>query len=171
MSNFFRGPSKELYSKLREHGLDFFVTVPCKLLVDLINLINEDPEVTYTPVTREEEGIGLLAGAFLAGKRPAIVMQNSGLGNCINAICSLLNFYRIPIVFIISHRGSRGETIDAQKPMGNATKALLKAVGVTFYEISALDELDLLKKGIHEAFEQETSVAFLLPFHFWEDGN
>lgn len=161
-------PSEKLYAKLKEQRLDFFVSVPCQLLKELINLLENDSEVIYTPVTREEEGIGVLAGAFLAGKRPAIVMQNSGIGNCINAICSLLNYYRIPIVLIISYRGTKGEAIDAQKPMGNATKPLLKAANAKFYEISSLEELDLIDKGISEDYAQDKSVAFLFPFSFWK---
>lgn len=159
--------SEKLYAKLKEQRLDFFVSVPCKLLNDLIKLIENDSEVIYTPVTREEEGIGILAGSFLAGKRPAIVMQNSGIGNCINAICSLLNYYKIPLVFIISYRGTKGEPIDAQKPMGGATKALLEAANVKSYEISKLEELHLIDKGINEDYRQERSVAFLFPFSFW----
>ncbi len=160
-------PSEKLYAKLKEQRLNFFVSVPCQLLKELINLLENDSEVIYTPVTREEEGIGVLAGAFLAGKRPAIVMQNSGIGNCINAICSLLNYYKIPIVFVISYRGTKGETIDAQKPMGNATKALLQDANVEFYEISTLEELDRIDKGI-EDYAQDKSVAFLFPFSFWK---
>ena len=83
-----RTPEDALYAGLKEKRLDFFVSVPCKLLAKLISLIETDPGIIYTPVSREEEGIGIMAGAFLAGKRPAILMQNSGLGNCINAICS-----------------------------------------------------------------------------------
>jgi len=160
-------PSKKLYNELKKQGLNFFVTVPCKLLADLIRLIENDSDIIYTPVTREEEGLGILAGAFLAGKRPAIIMQNSGLGNCINAICSLLNYYHLSIVFIISHRGTEGEKIDAQKPMGMATKALLKAVDIKYYEISKIGELHLVEKGIKKAYEEQKSVAFLFPFSFW----
>lgn len=162
-------PSEKLYEKLKALGLNFFVSVPCKLLAGLITLLENDPEIMYTPVTREEEGLGVLAGAFLAGKRPAIVMQNSGIGNSINAICSLLNYYQLPIAFIISHRGSLGEKIEAQKPMGNAVKDLLKAAMVDYYEIHTLDELSLLKEGISKSFAQQKPVAFLFPFRFWED--
>lgn len=164
-----RTPAKRLYSLLKEQGLDFFVSVPCKFLADFISLLEHDEETTYTPVTREEEGIGILAGAFLAGKRPAIVMQNSGIGNCINAICSLLNYYKLPIVLIVSHRGGEREKIDAQKPMGEAAKALLVSAKVLFYEIPTVGTLPLLKQGISEAYAQERSVAFLLPPGFWNN--
>ena len=161
-------PTERLLTKLKEQKLDFFVSVPCKLLADLINLIENEPDLIYTPVTREEEGIGVLAGAFLAGKRPAILMQNSGIGNCINAICSLLNYYGMSTVFVISHRGTKGELIEAQKPMGNAAKALLKAANVKTYEISTPEELHIINERISEAYAGERSVAFLFPFSFWK---
>lgn len=160
-------PAEKLYNLLKEQGLDFFASVPCKFLAELISLVEHDQEVTYTPVTREEEGLGILAGAFLAGKRPAIMMQNSGIGNCINAICSLLNYYQLTIVFIVSHRGGEGEKIDAQKPMGKATKDLLASAKALFYEINTLDRLPLLEQGISEAYAQQRSVAFLFPVDFW----
>jgi len=169
MKDDLKSPSEKLYSKLKGQGLNFFVAVPCKLLAGIITLIENDPEVIYTPVTREEEGLGILAGAFLGGKRPAIVMQNSGMGNCINAICSLLNYYSLPIVFIVSHRGSEGEKIEAQKPMGEATRALLESVKVKSYEISAVDELHLIEVGVTECYKQQRPVAFLIPISFWEE--
>jgi len=145
------------------------VSVPCKLLSNLIKIVENDPSIIYTPVTREEEGIGVLAGAFLAGKKPAILMQNSGIGNCINAICSLLNYYKIPVIFIISHRGTEGEKINAQIPMGLATKPLLESINVKYYEIPNTENLYLIKKGITEAYQKQISVAFLFPFSFWKE--
>ena len=161
-------PSEQLYRLLREQGLDFFVSVPCKLLAELITLLEKDPQIVYSPVTREEEGLGILAGAYLAGKQPAIVLQNSGLGNSINAIASLLNYYRIPVVFIISHRGTAGEKIEAQKPMGEATRKLLEAVNIPYYEIASMEALYLFNAGVQETYRQQRSVAFLFPFSFWE---
>jgi len=162
-------PADKLYRLLKEQGLNFFVAVPCKLLAELISLLEHDQEITYAPVTREEEGLGILAGAFLAGKRPAIVMQNSGIGNCINAICSLLNYYQIPIVLIVSHRGGEEEKIDAQKPMGEATKPLLASAKILFYEVATIDVLPLVEQGISESYAQQRSVAFLLPAGFWNN--
>ena len=98
-----------------------------------------------------------------------IVMQNSGIGNCINAICSLLNYYQLPIVFIVSHRGGEDEKIDAQKPMGEATKDLLASAKVLFYEIPTVDALSFLEQGTCEAYARQRSVAFLLPADFWNN--
>ena len=161
-------PSEKLLAKLKEQGSDFFVSVPCKLLNEIIQLIEKDTDIVYTPVTREEEGMGILAGAYLAGKHPVILMQNSGIGNSLNAICSLLNYYHIPVILVISHRGTEGEAIEAQKPMGNATKALLAAADVEYYEISTVGELYLMDEGMSKANRLGKSAAFLFPFSFWK---
>ncbi len=160
-------PSKQLFAALKTAKMDSFVSVPCKLLAELVELLEKDNDIIYTPVTREEEGIGILAGAYLAGRRPVIALQNSGLGNSINAICSLLNYFHIPVVFIVSHRGTEGEKIDAQRPMGEATKALLDGAKVPFFEINNLGELSILTNEINRAYEEGRSVAFLFPFIYW----
>ena len=67
-------------------------------------MVDEDEEIMHIPVTREEEGIGICAGAYMGGHKPAILMQNSGLGNSINALKSLMELYKFPLVIIISHR-------------------------------------------------------------------
>ena len=161
--------SEQLYEKLRSNGLDFFVSVPCKFLDGLISILEKDRDIIYTPVTREEEGVGVLAGAFLAGKRPVMIMQNSGLGNSINAICSLLNYYEIPMVFIISHRGTAGEQIDAQRPMGEATKSLLDISGIPYKEIKKIGDIAKIDELVNRGFEKNHPIAFLFPQSFWEE--
>lgn len=160
-------PSEQLYRSLRTAGVDFAVSVPCKLLAELIEIANADDGFRHIPVSREEEGLGILAGAYMAGRRPAIFMQNSGIGNSVNAIHSLLNYYEIPVVFVISHRGSEGEPVEAQRPMGNAIVPLARAAGVTCLEMDSVERLPLLPERIDEAFRIRRSVAFLCPFGFW----
>ena len=80
--------SEAIFNGLKDCGIDFIVSVPCVNLSKLLDMIDEDSEITHIPVTREEEGIGICAGAYLGGKSPAILMQNSGLGNSINALKS-----------------------------------------------------------------------------------
>ena len=162
-------PALKLYESVRKNGVDFFVSVPCSLLGDLIKILEAETKVVYTPVTREEEGIGVLAGAYLAGRKPAIVMQNSGYGNIVNAICSLTNYYSIPIIMIVSHRGSVGERIEAQVPMGESVQAVMEATGVKCVSVRHPKELQVVDEGVRWALENEKSIAFLLPFSFWED--
>ena len=159
--------TESLYSTLRRGELDFFVSVPCKLLADLIAKVETDSEVIYTPVSREEEGVGMACGAHFAGRHAALIMQNSGFGNCANAILSLLNYYRIPVVFIVSHRGSRGEPIEAQHMMGAAVADLLKVLDVDVLNVPEPEMLALVQPAIEQARQARRSLAILLPFSFW----
>jgi len=90
-----------LYETIKKSGVDIIFSVPCIMLKGLLEIIEEKEEIKHLPITREEEGVGIAAGAYLGGSIPVILMQNSGLGNSINAIKSLLELYKIPIVFII----------------------------------------------------------------------
>jgi len=163
------GVSENLLKKLKSNGIDFFVSVPCKLTDELIKLLEKDEDIIYTPVTREEEGVGIVAGAYLSGKKPCVVMQNSGLGNSVNAICSLLNYYKIPIVFVVSHRGMELEKVDAQKPMGEVTNKLFEDIGVLVYDFKSIVEIDKIDGAIAKAYEKNKSVALLMPHEFWNE--
>jgi len=160
-------PTDLLYDTLKSTGLDFFVSVPCKLLGDLIDRLAGDKSVVYTPVSREEEGMGLACGAHLAGRRPAVVMQNSGFGNSVNAVLSLLNYYKVPVVFVVSHRGSPGEPIEAQRMMGGAIVELLRVAGVACVELTEPAALTQVPPAIEQARREGRSIALLLPFGFW----
>ncbi len=160
-------PTDRLYDTLKSAGLDFYVSVPCKLLGDLIDRLAEDKSIVYTPVSREEEGLGLACGAHLAGRRPAIVMQNSGFGNSVNAVLSLLNYYKVPVVFVVSHRGSPGEPIEAQRMMGGAIADLLRVTEVACVEVPGQSELEHVLPAIALARREGRSIALLLPFSYW----
>lgn len=125
--------SEAIFDGLKDVGIDFIVSVPCVNLSKLLNMINEDDEIIHVPVTREEEGIGICAGAFLGGKKPAILMQNSGLGNSINALKSLTQLYEFPLLMIMSHRGTEGENICGQVPMGESTPRILEGMDFKFF--------------------------------------
>ena len=160
--------SEQLLAELKGNGADYFASVPCKLLGDLINLLAEDRSVTYVPVAREEEGLGVCAGAFLGGKTPVIVMQNTGLGTIVTSLFSLGLFYNLPITMIISHRGTPGEKIGTQVPMSNAVKPLLDVMGIPYFPFS--DGADVAKVGrlVQHAQVAQRPVAALLDFDFWE---
>ena len=100
-----------LYETIKHSGIDIIFSLPCVMLKGLLEIIEKKNEIRHISITREEEGVGIAAGAYLGGKIPALLMQNSGLGNSINAIKSLLEIYEIPIIFIMTHRGAEGEKI------------------------------------------------------------
>jgi sulfopyruvate decarboxylase subunit alpha len=160
-------PSSIVYCGLKRAGIDFAASVPCVNLQQLLQLVGEDPDIVHIPVTREEEGVGLCAGAWMGGRRPVLLMQNSGLGNSINALASLDFLYEIPLIMIISHRGCEGEPIIGQVPMGKLTPRLLDAMEIPKFSPSPADAEETVALACNLAFEQRRPVAVLLNLQFW----
>ncbi|HVY45371.1 MAG TPA: thiamine pyrophosphate-binding protein, partial [Minicystis sp.] len=107
MSHGSAGPSKapEFVAALKANGFDFFAGVPCSLLKGLVSLLDGDASVHYVSATREDSALGMAAGAYLGGKTPMVLMQNSGLGVSVNALASLSTMYELPALLVISWRG------------------------------------------------------------------
>src|SRR6476661_9096583 len=101
--------SKLIYQCLRDIGVRIVSALPETWLVHLIRMAEEDPEMQLVRLAKEEEGIGISAGAHLAGVKSALLMQNHGLLASINGIVSLAQLYRIPLLMLVSHRGGFGE--------------------------------------------------------------
>ncbi len=158
-----------IYHALKEAGVNLVTSVPCVNLKALLDLIESDDEITHIPVTREEEGIGICAGAYLGGASPAIIMQNSGLGNSINALASLNLLYRMPLLMILSHRGDLGERISAQVPMGQLTPRLLDSLGIPWYSPMPADVDKMITGAWTLANTSGLPVAILLGELFWSD--
>src|ERR1039458_10541840 len=95
----------------------------------LIRLCEQDKAMRVVRLTSEEEGVALLAGAWLGGEKGVLLMQSSGVGNCINML-SLSLSCSFPLLMLVTMRGDHGEFNPAQMPMGNSTQAVLEAVGV-----------------------------------------
>jgi phosphonopyruvate decarboxylase len=105
---------------LKKEGFDFFCGVPCSLLKTLIAAFDHDASWGYVSAVREDSAIGLAVGAYMGGKRPAIFMQNSGLGVSVNALASLSRMYDCPQLLVISWRGEGG---DDGVPVASTSKA------------------------------------------------
>ncbi len=157
----------KIYKIIKDSGIDFIISVPCLLLKEILKMIDDKNEIFYLPVTREEEGVGIAAGAYLGGKKPAILMQNSGLGNSINAIISLLQYYEIPVIFFVSHRGEEEEPNVAHIPMGKITETLLDDMSIKFWNIHSSKDISKIKTAIDYSNENKTSVGILLKWSLW----
>jgi len=130
----------------------------------LAALATSHPMVRATLATREEEAVGIAAGQYLGGAKPALLMQSSGLGNTLNAIGSLLVAFQIPVVMIISMRGDPGEWNAAQVPMGRAVVPVLDALGLQHLSIARGDEArEAVVSLATLAFGTRVPVACLLP--------
>ena len=151
-----------LYDSLRELGARIFAYVPDAGHTVLINRSLADPDAISVPLTTEEEGIGLLAGAHLGGERGVLLVQSSGVGNCINML-SLAENGRFPLVTIVSMRGDFGEQNPWQIPMGRAAQACLQAMGTHCIRVErAEDVVPSVKAAFQMAYHSEQSVALLL---------
>jgi sulfopyruvate decarboxylase alpha subunit len=156
--------SKHMADALRRNGIRLFATVPDYIVSQTLEHLWADPECTVVTVCREEEGLGLLSGAFLAGQRGALIMQNSGLGNCVNTLGSLNVASQIPVVLVISHRGDLAEFNPAQVPMGQAAARVLDALDVRHVMPRSVAELELQADGLIKlGYTRRLPVAFILP--------
>lgn len=140
------------------------VYVPDNPLSHLLTALARDyPHVCQTLATREEEAVGIAAGLYLGGVRAAVLMQSSGLGNCTNAIASLLVPYRIPVLFVMSMRGDPGEWNPAQVPLGHAVRPILDALGVRHASLACADEAaSTVRAACELAFSERFPAACLL---------
>lgn len=122
------------------------------------------PDVRTALATREEEAVGIAAGLYLGGGRPAVLMQSSGVGNTLNALGSLLLAYQIPTVLIVSMRGDPGEWNWAQVPMGRAVAPVLDALGIQHLSIDRDEEARATVLAVANlAFGARVPAACLLP--------
>lgn len=160
-------PSLAVYRGLKRAGINFATSVPCVNLQELLTLVENDEEIIHLPVTREEEGVGICAGAWMGGRLPALLMQNSGLGNSINALASLDMLYGIPLLMIISHRGGKDEPIIGQVPMGQLTVPLLDAMKIRHYSPGPETTEETVARAWKNAAEERRPAAVLLDLDFW----
>jgi sulfopyruvate decarboxylase alpha subunit len=153
---------EEIYGLLRDANIDQFAYVPDAGHDHLIKRSLADPDVHSIALTTEEEGVGMLAGAHLGGGRGVLLMQSSGVGNCINLL-SLIRAGRFPFLTIVSMRGDFGEGNPWQIPMGQSTQPVLEACDVTCLKIEDADDVaTTMSAAITMAFNNEMPVAVLL---------
>src|ERR1700745_3262057 len=127
--------SKLIYQCLKDIGVRIVSALPETWLVHLIRMSEDDPEMTLVRLAKEEEGVGISAGAHLAGVRSAMLMQNHGFLASINGIVSCAQLYRIPLLMLISYRGEFGERDPWQTEGGGVTEELLRALRVPFSDL------------------------------------
>ncbi len=133
--------SEAFIEKLRKEDFSFFTGVPCSLLSGLISTLDKNPDIDYIPSVREDAAVGICAGMYMAGKLPVLLMQNSGLGYCLNAFTSLNLIYKIPALVIMSWRGYEGKDAPEHIIMGEVSEQLLNTAGME-YSVLSDDNVD-----------------------------
>ena len=159
-------PEEEVISIMKKAGIDLAATLPCDRIKNLLPLVSEN--FREIRLTREESGVGICAGAYLAGGKPMMLIQSTGLGNMINALESLNIICKIPLPILTSWRGVYGEGIEAQIPLGTHLPAILEGAGLKYTIIEDLEQLPLLENVIRDAFENLRPHIALVSPKVWE---
>ena len=152
----------DLHRVLKANDVRQMAYVPDAGHTALINLFHADPDVTCNMLTTEEEGIAIAAGAWLGGQRTVLLMQSSGVGNCINML-SLPVIMRAPLLMLVTMRGEWAEFNPWQVPMSGATEASLNAVGVRTMRANTPGEIaDVVGAAAIEAYDADQQIAVLM---------
>jgi sulfopyruvate decarboxylase subunit alpha len=125
---------------IKKAGIDIIASLPDINLLDVIGQLERDGEIIHVPLCREEEGVGICAGARLVGKKPAIIMQNAGLLNSCNAIVTTAIQLELPILLVVYYAGDIGDRGFAR--VGTATVPVLEALGVRHHILRNPEEID-----------------------------
>jgi sulfopyruvate decarboxylase subunit alpha len=123
---------RQFLDLLERYGYDFFTGVPCSLFEGVTRILDDEPRYGYVSAVREDAALGLAAGAYLGGRQPVVLMQNSGLGVSINALVSLHQIYDIPALLIVSWRGRDGRDAPEHLIMGRVTAPVLQLLDVPY---------------------------------------
>ena len=163
--------SKIVFDALKDGGVRLISALPETWLVHLIRLADDDPDVTLVRLAKEEEGVGISMGAHLAGVKSAMLMQNHGLLAAVNGIVSGAQLFRIPLVMLISDRGSFGERDPWQTEGGAVTEPVLAALRIP---VMRLDDPARVAERVRAAqtlaYASNKPVALLLTRDLmWED--
>jgi sulfopyruvate decarboxylase subunit alpha len=156
---------------LKACGIRLVSALPETWLVHLIRMAEEDPEMMLVRLAKEEEGVGISAGAHLAGGKSAMLMQNHGLLASTNGLVSCAQLYRIPLLMLVSYRGEFGERDPWQTEGGGVTEDLLRALRIPFSYLDRPDHVATrIAKAQTLAISANKPVALLLCRDLmWED--
>jgi sulfopyruvate decarboxylase subunit alpha len=162
--------SKAVYAGIKAAGIRFISAVPETWLVYLLQLAENDPEMTLIEVAKEEEAVGIAAGAYFAGKPNLLLMQNHGLLASINGIVSLSLLYRVPLVLLVALRGHWGEPYPWHTQGGILTEPVLRALGLPFeYARDPAKVGRQIRDALSLAHSSLSPVALLLTRELMED--
>lgn len=152
----------EILGTFTEAGIGHVSYVPDGGHKGLIQLCQQTNAIGTTVLTTEEEGIPLSAGLWLGGMKSALLMQSSGVGNCINLL-AMAESCRFPLFMLITMRGEWGEFVPWQIPMGKRVEPVLTAMGVDTYRCDRVEDVaPTVQAGLAHAFQADRAVAVIL---------
>ena len=153
---------KAVFNVLKAGGVNQIAYVPDAGHSHVIRSAIADPDIIDVVLTTEEEGFAVCSGAWLGGQRAVLLMQSSGVGNCVNMF-SLLQAADFPFFTLVTMRGEYAEFNPWQNPMGQATQAALELMGIQVLRVNKPEEVqEIVSAGFDAAFEAGAKVAVLL---------
>lgn len=148
---------------LRQTDVRLVTYVPDRVLTPLIAAVEADPFFTAFPTTREEEAVGIVTGAWMGGMRGIVLMQTSGFATLPNALASLACACQIPLVMMVSERGTLGEFNLGQAMVCRTMRPVLDALGVEHHTITRLDETEfVVDRTIRQAVATQAPACLIL---------
>ena len=163
--------SKAVYQGIRDAGIRFVSALPETWLVYLLQMAEDDPHMTLVEVAKEEEAIGIAAGAYFAGQPNLLLMQNHGFLASINGIVSLAQLYSVPLCMLIAYRGHMGEPYPWHTRGGMVTEPVLQALGIPYDYARDPKEVGRQIKEAHTySLSSSAPVALLLTRDLMEGG-
>ena len=166
------GWAQTILHRLRSDNIRNLVYLPDTVMGPLLALAEVDDFFRLIAVHREEEAVGVVTGLFLGGQRAAMLIQNTGLGNSLNALGSLALPYHIPFPMFISLRGELGEFNPAQSRMGRAVTGCLDALGIQHFTLTREDEVEVIVHGaIKTCYAVQEPLGILISAQLagWKD--
>lgn len=152
----------QIYQVFRDHAVRQVTYVPDSGHARLIQLVRSDRQMRAIPLTTEEEGVALAVGAWLGGEKSVLLLQSSGVGNCINML-GMIDECRVPLLMLVTMRGEWGEFNPWQVPMSRAVSPALSAMGVVLRPVDHADEVaDTVAAASKLAFNTTRPVAVLI---------
>jgi len=150
---------------LRDEGVEAFTGVPCSYFKSFVSYAATSERVPYTAAASEGEAVAIAAGSYLAGRLAAVLIQNSGLGNGVNPITSLVRTYDIPLLLMVSHRGEGGADAPQHHVMGAITHGLLETMGVETETLPSdpASAEPLVRRLLGLARDEQRAVALVVP--------
>ncbi len=158
--------AEDFILRSNDKGFNIYSGVPCSYLKPFINYIIDSEDVSYIPAASEGDAIGIAAGSYLGGRSPVVMLQNSGLGNTVNPITSLLQTFKIPVLIIVTLRGDPNAPADEPQHqlMGKITTDLLELMGLQWdWFPETNEELDLkLEKASASIHQDKCSFVMVM---------
>lgn len=158
----------KIVADLVKNKVELVTTVPCKQLAGVIEKIDACEDIYHIPSNKEDEGMGICAGAYMGGKRSAIIMQNTAIGVTVNTLATLTQYYRMPLPMLISYRGELGEPVACQVEMAVHTKAILAQLNIPTYHFHNESDVEEFDKILQYTFMCNKPVAILTDATFWK---